>query len=97
MIQPVISPYASLATKTAMSQLGYENYIAKVKVDGTLHSLLIHRSSLFIIEDHQSANYHLLFVNPRLLFPVSTTFIPPETVFAGKYPYLEVEWNICLS
>lgn len=43
MIQPIINPYTSLPTKTAMSQLGYENYIAKVKVDDTHQSLPIHR------------------------------------------------------
>lgn len=54
MIQPVINPYSSLPVEAVMSQVAYEDSIAKVKVDDIRHSPLIHKSSHFIIEDNQS-------------------------------------------
>lgn len=65
-----------------MSQVEYEDGVAKVQVDGIHHSPLIHKPNPFITEDDQLVKHHLSLVPPCLLFPITFLAMSPETTFA---------------
>lgn len=84
MIQPVINPYSSLPIETVMSQVVYEDSVAKVKVNDIHHSPLIHKPNRFIIEDNQTS----------FIFGTSMLAVPHHlSPCLQKQPLLEM---ICL-